>query len=75
MEDYKWINNIGKELKKERLSWAMSRTKLAKLSYVDRDTIIEIEQGIIKNPNYFDVLKICDVLETSIFYFMEKVIK
>lgn len=47
-----WINNLGKMLKKERLSWGMSRSRLAKLAYVDRETIVDIETGKILNPDF-----------------------
>ena len=43
----KWKNNFGKDLRKERLSWGMSRAKLAKKSHVDKETIEEIEKGLI----------------------------
>ena len=43
----KWKKNFGKEIKAERLSWGMSRRKLAKLSHLDRETIADIENGII----------------------------
>ena len=68
----KWVKNFGKELKRERLSWGMSRTKLAKLSHVDRETIEEIEQGIITDPDFYEMLNICEVLESSVFFYLEK---
>ncbi len=67
----KWKKNFGKELKYERLSWGMSRGKLERLSHVDRETIADIENGINTNPDFFEVLNICDVLDTSIYFYLE----
>ena len=71
-KETKWIKGFGKMLKNERLARGMSRTKLAKRSFVDRCTIEEIEEGIITNPDFYDMLKICDVLESSVFYYLEQ---
>lgn len=71
----KWRKNIGKILKQDRKAWGMSRRRLAKLSRVDKETIEEIEKGIIKEPDFFDMLSICDVLESSVFFYVEKEIK
>lgn len=67
-----WIDNIGKEIKSERMSWGMSRTKLSRLSHVDRETIEEIETGKIKNPNFDDMLNICSALDSSIFFYLKE---
>ena len=37
-----WIENFGRMLKRERLSWGMLRGKLQRLSHVDRETIADI---------------------------------
>ena len=66
----KWIENLGRMIKKERLSWGMSRTKLAKRSHVDRETIEDIECGKIKDPDFYEMLNICDVLDTSVFFYL-----
>lgn len=66
----KWIKNVGKMIKKERLSWGMSLNRLSKLSKVDKETIEDIEKGKIPNPDFFDMLNICDVLESSVFFYL-----
>ena len=68
----KWKKNFGKEIKDERLSWGMSRGKLAKLSHLDKETIADIENGIITNPDFYEMLNICDVLETSVYFYLEE---
>lgn len=65
----KWIENVGKEIKQERLSWGMSRGKLARLSHIDKETIKEIETGQII-PNFFDMLNICEVLGSSVYFYL-----
>ena len=66
-----WINNLGKMLKKERLSWGMSRSRLAKLAYVDRKTIVDIETGKILNPDFYEMLNICEALDSSVFFYLK----
>lgn len=65
-----WIEDFGKMIKKERLSWGMSRRRLEKLSHVDIETIINIETGKILNPDFYEMLNICDVLDTSVFFYL-----
>ena len=65
-----WIEDFGKMIKKERLSWGMSRRRLEKLSHVDVETIINIETGKILNPDFYEMLNICDVLDTSVFFYL-----
>ena len=48
----KWIKNVGKMIKRERLSWGMSLNRLSKLSKVDKETIEDIEKGKILNPDF-----------------------
>lgn len=67
----KWIENLGKMLKKERLSWGMSRNRLQKLSHVDKETIEDIENGKIKKPDFYDMLNLCDALDTSVYFYIE----
>lgn len=49
----------------------MSRGKLSRLSHVDKETIKEIENGEII-PDFFDMLNICEVLDTSVYFFLKK---
>ena len=65
-----WIEDFGKMIKKERLSWGMSRRRLEKLSHVDIETIINIETGKILNPDFYEMLNICDALDTSVFFYL-----
>ena len=67
-----WKRNLGKLLKEERNEWGMSRRKLARLSYIDAETIEEIEKGKIKNPDFYLMLRICEVLDTSVYFFIER---
>ena len=68
----KWKKDFGKEIKNERLSWGMSRGRLSKLSHLDRETISDIENGIILNPDFYEMLNICDALETSVYFYLEE---
>lgn len=67
-----WIENFGRMLKRERLSWGMSRGKLQRLSRVDRETIADIENGKILDPDFYEMLNICDVLDTSIYFYLKE---
>ena len=67
-----YINNLGKIIRSERRSWGMSKRKLAKLSYADVETIEDIESGKEKNPDFFLMLKICDILEISVFTLLKE---
>ena len=66
-----WIENFGRMLKRERLSWGMSRGKLQRLSHVDRETIADIENGKILDPDFYEMLNICDVLDTYIYFYLK----
>lgn len=68
----KWIKNLGRMLKKERMSWGMSRNRLQKLSHVDKETIIDIENGNIKNPDFYDMLNLCEALDSSVYFYLEE---
>jgi len=70
--ELKWIKNFGKKLKNERRSWGMSRGRLARLSYLDRETIEEIENGKNLNPDFYDMLNICTALDSSVYFYLEK---
>lgn len=70
--ELKWIKNFGKKLKSERLSWGMSRGKLARLSHLDRESIEEIENGKNLNPDFYDMLNICTALDSSVYFYLEK---
>ena len=65
-----WKDNIDKILKEERKEWGMSRKKLARLAHVDEDLIEDIETKKITNPDFYDMLSICDVLQTSVFFYI-----
>lgn len=62
-----YINDFGKVIRYERKSWGMSQRRLAKLSYTDKETIEDIESGKEINPDFFLMLRICDVLDISVF--------
>ena len=66
-----FIDNLGYILKKERQSWGMSRGRLARLSNTDKETIEDIESGKIKNPDFFLILNICDILDLVIFDYIK----
>ena len=66
-----FIDNLGYILKKERQSWGMSRRRLARLSNTDKETIEDIESGKIKNPDFFLILNICDILDLVIFDYIK----
>ena len=66
-----FIDNLGYILKKERRSWGMSRGRLARLSNTDKETIEDIESGKIKNPDFFLILNICDILDLVIFDYIK----
>ena len=67
-----WIDNLGEEIKKERKSWGMSKKRLARNSHVSIFTIEDIENGIIKKPDLFDMLNICEALDSSIYFYVKK---
>lgn len=67
-----WRKNIGKLLKYERKSWGMSKKRLARLSHVDIDTIDEIETGFITDPDFYEMLNICEALDSSVFFYMNE---
>lgn len=62
-----YIDNLNKIIRYERKSWGMSQNRLAKLSHTDKETIQNIESGLIKEPDFFLMINICDVLDISVF--------
>lgn len=70
---YKLIrNNAGDILKYERKSWNMSRGRLARLAYTDKETIEYIEKGYVcmMTPN---VLKnVAEVLQRDFRIFLRR---
>lgn len=68
----KWKKYLGSKLRSERRSWGMSRIKLARLAHVDECDIEDIECGRNKNPDFYDMLNICDVLQSSVYFYLEK---
>ena len=68
----KWKKNFGKQIMNERKSWGMSIKRLAKLTHLDEEDLEEIELGININPDFYDMLNICDKLDTSVFFLLEK---
>lgn len=67
-----WRNDLGRLLKYERRSWGMSKKRLARLAHVDVETVEDIENGIVTDPDFSEMLNICDVLDSSVFYYMVK---
>ncbi len=67
-----YIKNFGKIIKYERKCWGMSKRRLAFLSHCEVELIEDIESGNEKNPDFFVMLNICEVLEISIFNLMKK---
>ena len=65
-------DNAGKKIKRERLAWGMSRRRLAKLTYTDKETIEYIEKGYVCMLDFKLLRNICNVLEISIFDFFIK---
>jgi len=72
MVEIEWIDNLGKNLRRERKSWGMSLRRLARLSHIDKESIEEIERGINKNPDFFDMLNICEVLDSSVYFYIKR---
>ena len=62
-----YIDEFGKVIRYERKSWGMSKRRLARLSYTDKETIEDIESGLDNNPDFFLMLRICEVLDISVF--------
>ena len=72
MVEIEWIDNLGKNLRRERKSWGMSLRRLARLSHIDKESIEEIERGLNKNPDFFDMLNICEVLDSSVYLYIKR---
>ena len=67
-----FVKDLGKIIKKEREEWGVSKRTLAKLIGEEIDTIENIELGIEKNPNFYLILNICNILDISIFSILTK---
>lgn len=68
-----YVDDLGKIIKRERKAWGMSKRRLGKLTNLEFDEVEEIETGINKNPSFYLMLKICDVLQISIFSLLKEV--
>lgn len=66
------VDDLGKKLKSERLQWGMSQRRLAKLSFTDKETICEIENGIYYDLDFKLLVNICDALQVSAFSFLKE---
>lgn len=66
------VDNLGSKLKHERLEWGMSQRRLAKLSFTDKETITEIENGIYYDLDFKLLVNICDALQISVFSFIKE---
>ena len=72
MREIEWIDNLGRQLKRERKLWGMSLRRLAKLSHIDKEDIENIENGKNKNPDFFDMLNICEILDSSVYFYIKR---
>lgn len=68
-----YVDDLGKIIKRERKAWGMSKRRLGKLTNLEFDEVEGIETGINKNPSFYLMLKICDVLQISIFSLLKEV--
>ncbi len=66
------VDNLGEKLKHERYAWGMSQRRLAKLSFTDKETITEIENGIYYDLDFKLLVNICDALQISVFSFIKE---
>lgn len=66
-----YIDNLGSVIRYERKCWGMSQKRLARLSHIEKEDIVEIESGKNKNPDFFVMLNICDVLQISVFEYLK----
>ncbi len=66
-----YIDNLGSVIRYERKCWGMSQNRLAKLSHIEKEDIIEIESGKNKDPDFFIMLNICEVLQISVFEYLK----
>ncbi len=66
-----YVDNLGSIIRFERKCWGMSQNRLAKLSHIDNEEVMEIESGKNKNPDFFIMLNICEALQISVFDFLK----
>ena len=70
---YKLISNrAGEKIKEERKAWGMSKRRLAKLTYTDKETIEYIENGYVCMLDSNLLRRIAEVLDVSMFDFFRK---
>ncbi|MCY4523820.1 MAG: helix-turn-helix transcriptional regulator [Halobacteriovoraceae bacterium] len=60
-----WLENLAKNMKKERKILKMSQQKLAEISKLSMTTITQIEQGNIPNPTLDTIESIGRALNKS----------
>ena len=65
-------DSAGEKIKQERKAWGMSKRRLAKLTYIDQETIESIEKGYVCMLNFKLLRNICKVLQISIFDFFTR---
>lgn len=66
-----YVKNIGKIIEYERKCWGMSRRRLAALAHTNTEIIEDLESGHLENPDFFLLLEICEVLQISIFDYID----
>ena len=65
-------DSAGEKIKQERKAWGMSKRRLAKLTYIDHETIEKIEKGYVCMLDFKLLRNICKVLQISIFDFFTR---
>ena len=65
-------DSAGEKIKQERKTWGMSKRRLAKLTYIDQETIESIEKGYVCMLDFKLLRNICKVLQISIFDFFTR---
>ena len=65
-------DSAGEKIKQERKAWGMSKRRLAKLTYIEQETIESIEKGYVCMLDFKLLRNICKVLQISIFDFFTR---
>ena len=65
-------DNAGKQIKRERKAWGMSRGRLAKLVKTDRETIEYIENGYVCMLDADLLRRISETLDVNMFDFFKR---
>ena len=65
-------DNAGKQIKRERKAWGMSKRRLARLTGTDKETIEYIENGYVCMLDSNLLRRIAEVLDVSMFDFFRK---